>query len=430
VLFSAIPFRGYYEPLPTNKKMNYPLILAFLIINFSLFAQHDINSVMPEKVGLSSDSLKKMNNHFHKLVDNNKLPGIQTAVMRHGQLVHFDSYGYADIKNKKVLDTESIFRIFSMTKPIVSVALMQLYEQGKFKLDDPVAKYIPQLDSVFVYSDSTITLAKRPITIRQLLTHTAGYGNGRSSYPKLNQLYRKANLFNSKNNKEFVEALSKIPLQFEPGTNWQYGHSTAICGYLIEVLSGKNLNIYLKEELFLPLGMNNTFFQVPLEKINNFTVGYRWNKTQGITVLDTPKNSRYTKNMTMYHAGGGLVSTTLDYLRFCQMLLNKGTLNHTQILKQETVDLMLQDHIQETRKHQPNLKIRTGESGFGLGFVISGSTPDTLEKVFGWGGLAGTYFKIDVENNLIYILMVQLRPHSQLKLRSTFQNFIKSALID
>lgn len=411
-------------------KYIYPLILTFLSVTFSLLAQQEIKMAKPEEVGLSSDSLKKMDDYFHKFVDNNQLAGIQTAVMRHDQLVHFDSYGYADTENKKPLDGESIFRIFSMTKPIVSVALMQLYEDGKFELDDPVSKFIPQLGAVYVYSDSSISLAKKPITIRHLLTHTAGYSHGRSPYPKLNQRYRKAELFSAKNNKEFVTALSNIPLQFEPGTNWQYGYSTAICGYLIEVISGKSLDVYLQEEIFAPLEMTNTFFQVPIEKVNQFTVGYRWDKEEGITLADTPENSRYTKQVTLYHAGGGLVSTTVDYLKFCQMVLNNGTLNNVQILKRETVDLMLQDHLQETRKHQPNLKIRTGESGFGLGFVISGSKPDQLEKVYGWGGLAGTYFKIDAENDIIYILMIQLRPHAQLNLRSTFQNFIKASILD
>ncbi len=410
--------------------MKYQLIFTFLTISTTLFAQHKMDMSTPESLEMSSDSLKKMDSYFHKIVDNNKLAGIQTAVMRQGRLIHFDSYGYADIENKKPIDEESLFRIFSMTKPIVSVALMQLYEKEMFELDDPVAKFIPYLDSVFVYSDSTIRLAKNPITIRHLLTHTAGYSHGRSPYPKLNQLYQEANLFSSKNNKEFVEALSKIPLQFEPGTNWKYGYSTAICGYLIEVLSGKNLDDYLRDEIFLPLNMADTYFQVPTEKVCQLTVGYRWNQGQGITIADVPENSRYTQDMTMYHAGGGLVSTTSDYLKFCQMILNKGTLDTVQVLKPETVDLMLKDQLQETRKHQPNLKIRTGESGFGLGFVISGDNPNNLEKVFGWGGLAGTYFKIDVENQLIYILMIQLRPHSQLNLRRTFQNFIKVSLLN
>ena len=411
-------------------RMTIMLMHLLWIISTSSCAQETlINLVEPESVGISSDTLQSMNLHFHSLVDENQLAGIQTAVIRKGQLVHFDSYGYANIQEEKKLDEYSIFRIFSMTKPIVSVALMKLYEEGRFKLEDPLHQYLPEFKDMHIYTDSGLIPADKPIRIIDLLRHTSGFSYGRSQHAELNQMYSDAALNASETNKEFVYKLSQLPLQFEPGTDWQYGLSTNICGYLIEVLSGKPLDAYLREHIFVPLAMHDTHFQVPEEKIERFTVGYGWQEERGLTIVETQRNNRYVEEVTLFNGGGGLVSTTLDYLKFCQMIIGKGTYNGHQMLKAETIALMLQDHLQEARNHQERLRLPPGEYGFGLGFAIRGANEQELEKVYGWGGAVGTYFKIDTENDLTYVMMIQLSPYRHLGLRQLFQDYIRASII-
>lgn len=406
-------------------------LLILIVTHFCLLSYtqtKEFTKVRPEVVGLSTDSLQKMNMHFHKLVDDGNLAGIQTAIIRKGKLVQFDSYGYSNMEEEKLLDERSIFRIFSMTKPIVSVALLQLYEKGKFKLQDPLYKFIPEFRNMNIYSDSGLIQAKNPIRIIDILRHTSGFTYGRSSNTKLNQLYARANIYSATTNKEFVLKLSQLPLSFEPGTDWQYGYSTNICGYLIEVLSGKNLNTYLKDHILAPLKMNDTHFQLPEEKIEQFTVGYGWQENTGLHIREQQRNNRYINKVTLFNGGGGLVSTTYDYLKFCQMLLNEGVGNGYQILEKQTVELMLQNHLQEVKQYQERFRLPGGEYGFGLGFAIRGKNKNDLEKVYGWGGAVGTYFKIDIENEMAYVMMIQLSPHRHLGLRQLIQNYIASSI--
>ena len=405
------------------------LILMYMALMPSKAQEIPTNLTKPERVGVSSDSLERMDLYFHRLVDEKRLAGVQTAVMRKGKLIHFDSYGHSNIEEGKLLDGQSIFRIFSMTKPIVSVALMKLYEEGKFKLEDPIYKFLPEFEKMNVYTDSGLVPSEKPIRVIDLLRHSSGFSYGRSPYPELNQMYADANLNASRTNKEFIQKLSKLPLQFEPGTDWQYGLSTNICGYLIEVLSGKSLVDYLKEHILIPLGMNDTYFELPKEKIERFTVGYGWEEETGLTVVQRQRDNRYVREVTLFNGGGGLVSTTLDYLQFCQMILNKGKLGEIRILNEATVDLMLRDHLKEVRTFQERLRLPQGEASFGLGFAIRGDSENALEKVYGWGGAAGTYFKIDMENDLIYILMIQLSPYRHLGLRQIIQDYIHAAII-
>ena len=416
--------------MSTSKPIMRLILLCWVAFAFTTNAQPtSLKLTKPESVSISGDSLKRMDNHFHRLVDAKQLAGIQTAVMRNGQLIHFDSYGYANIEAKKLLDEKSIFRIFSMTKPIVSVALMQLYEKGKFKLEDPIHKYLPEFKNMWVYRDSAMFVAQKPIRVIDLLRHTSGFSYGRSRYPELNRRYVAANLRAAKTNKEYIQKLSKLPLQFEPNTDWQYGLSTNICGYLVEVLSGLSLDDYLQQHIFTPLGMKDTHFQLPKNKIERFTVGYGWRASSGLRIVETQSDNRYVRKVTLFNGGGGLVSTTLDYLKFCQMILNKGTFNRKQILNKTTVELMLRDHLQGARRVQARLRLPAGEAGFGLGFVIKGASANQLEKVYGWGGAVGTYFRIDIQNKLIYILMIQLSPYRQLGLQRLMQNYVNAAMI-
>jgi len=380
---------------------------------------------------VSKEDLLLFKTYFHNLVDEAQLAGIQTAILRKGKLIYFDTYGHADIERDKPLDTKSIFRIFSMTKPIVSVALMQLYEQGKFQLEDPLYKFIPAFKEMYVLQDSIIQATKNPIRIIDLLRHTSGFNYGRGANPQLNSLYAAAGLHASENNEEFVQKMSTLPLQFEPGTDWQYGLSTNICGYLIEVLSGQSLDVYLQENIFDPLDMRDTHFQLPKEKIDRFTVGYRWSEEGQLIIAEAPEESRFVQDVSLFNGGGGLLSTTFDYLTFSQMLLDNGLYKGSQIIKKTSIDLMFADHLKTVRTHQENrLRLPNGEASFGLGFAIKGDSPDELKAVYGWGGAVGTYFKIDTKNELVYILMIQLSPYRHLELRESLQDFVNASVID
>ncbi|PQJ80865.1 hypothetical protein BTO18_01695 [Polaribacter porphyrae] len=383
----------------------------------------------PESVGISSAKLKELNTKLHSFVNNKQLAGIQTAIIRKNKLVHFNTYGFSNVEENKPLKNNSIFRIFSMTKPITSVGLMMLYEQEKFKLDDPLYKYIPEFKNISIYDENSgIIKAKRHIRIIDLLRHTSGISYGRTQNKSLNDLYRNAHLRNSKNLREMILKLAKLPLSFEPGTNWEYGYSTDVCGYLIEVLSGKKLDDFLYSNILKPLRMDDTHFQLPKHKIDRFTVGYRTINGK-LLVSETPEESRFVNDVHIINGGGGLVSTTKDYLQFCKMLINRGKLNDTQILKTETIALMTKDHLKEVRKFTPRLRLMPRETGFGLGFSIASKSPNKERGVYGWGGAVGTYFRIDPERELIYIMMIQLSPYRQLGLRQKFQQLVNNSIL-
>ncbi len=410
-------------------KILYTLILISLL-TVSCQSQSKpfvFEKVSPESVDISSDSLAKMNAYFHNLVDENQLAGIQTAVIRKGKLVHFDTYGHADIAAGQKLNEKSIFRIFSMTKPIVSVGLMQLYEQGKFDLNDPVYKFIPAFKEQNVYVDSLIQPVKNPVRVIDLLRHTAGYNYGRGPNNDLNERYANLKWGDAKNYQEYLEMISELPLLFEPGTDWVYGISTNICGHLIEIISEMPLDKYLKQNILIPLEMHDTHFQVPENKVRDFTVGYGWStENQELIISESVQESRFLNPVSIFNGGGGMVSTTYDYLNFCQMLLNQGTFNGNKILKKATIQLMLKDHLEEARKHHEQLRLAPGEEGFGLGFSIKGNPG---EEIYGWGGAVGTYFKFDSNNEMAYVMMIQLSPHRQLGLRQRIQDFMNASII-
>jgi len=412
--------------------MKKTIFLIILLLNVGFMSgQDDLKISNPESVGVSSEKLEILKKELHTFVDDDRLAGVQTAILKNSELVYFDSYGYADIENQILVDDKSIFRIFSMTKPITSVGLMQLYEQGKFKLEDPVHKYIPEFKNMTVYDENNnIIPANNAIKIVDLLRHSSGISYGRSPNSDLNSLYANENLGNSKDLKAFINKISQLPLLFEPGTAYEYGYSTDICGYLIEVLSGQPINKYLQEKVLTPLKMKDTHFQLPKEKIKHLTTGYRVGENGKLEIADLPEQSRFVNEVTFFKAGGGLVSTTNDYLNFCRMLLNKGTLFDKQILKQETIDLMTMDHLASVREYTPRLRILPRETGFGLGFSVASKEENGHRGVYGWGGAVGTYFRIDPKQNLAYVMMIQLSPYRQLHLRETFQTLVNNTIIN
>lgn len=398
-------------------------ITSVLLVLFLGCSQRKTVSNKPKGAPISAQKLVRLNKVMHKFVDNEQIAGIQTAILKNDSLIHFESYGYANKARETLLDSSSIFRIFSMTKPITSVALMQLYEQGKFELDDPVSQYIPEFKNMTVFNDDdSIVTAQQAIKIIDLLRHTSGISYGRSPNPNLNKAYAEANLGHSENLKAFIKNISQLPLAFEPGTDYEYGYSTDICGYLIEVLSGQSIDEYIKKNILDPLHMKDTHFQLPKEKLPYFTTGYRPNEDGKIEVADLPETSRFLNQPNFIRAGGGLVSTTKDYLNFCRMLLHKGSLFGHQIIMPETLDLMTTDHLKSVREHTTQLRILNGETGFGLGFSLAEREGKSI--VYGWAGAAGTYFRVDPKQDLAYIMMIQLSPHRQLNLGHRFQELV------
>ncbi|MFK7981531.1 MAG: serine hydrolase domain-containing protein, partial [Saprospiraceae bacterium] len=342
------------------------LILVFLICLISnttdLAAQNSVASnksapvinlptATPESVGMSSTRLKTMEAKMHEYVDKGQLASVQTAVIRKGKVVQFDTYGYEDVDSKDPLKDNSIFRIYSMTKPIVSIGLMMLYEEGRFQLNDPLHKYAPEFKDMQVHiGDGKTEPAKQAIRIIDVLRHTTGFGYGWGFPPNhVDSLYKVGAKRAGTTNREFLRTMSTLPLYHQPGTGWRYSVSTDVAGALLEIIANQPLDEFLAERILHPLGMNDTHFEVPDAKDERFITNYTHKKTDGsLQTIDHPSMSKYCKEVTMFSGGGGLVSTTNDYLKFCQMLLNKGSLNGHQFVSPKTLELMTSDHTQKT----------------------------------------------------------------------------------
>ena len=440
------------------------LVLLFSLLPAKITVDYD-------KAGLSKKRLERLNSTMHDLVDQNKIAGVQTAIIRNGVIGHYNTYGLSDIKNKKPLSDDSIFRIYSMTKPIVSVALMMLHEEGKFLLTDPVYKYIPEFKNLKVQSAllpnriltsekwgiwpfnkiNYVRKAREPMLIIDLLRHTSGLGYGWGSNTYVDRKYRKANILKSKNSKDFILELSNLPLYHEPGSGWRYGVSTDVCGYLIEVLSGQNLDEFLTDRIFKPLDMLDTHFQLPSNKIERFTsnyinnipkrlrklakiLGITFNPNNGLMVVDRADSSEFSKNVTFLSGGGGLISTTSDYIQFCKMILNKGELDGKRILSPKTIEFMMQDQLKFIKNKGGPMKLPNNGTGFGIGFSV---VRDNAEKkilgsegTVGWEGVAGTYFGIDPKENMIFILMIQLIDFNDLDITNRFKTMVYQSIVE
>jgi CubicO group peptidase (beta-lactamase class C family) len=410
------------------------LILLSLISSICL-SQKSLQTASPESVGVSSDRLLRLDEQMHKFVDEGQLSAVHSAIIRKGKLIHWNIYGHEDIESDDKLKDNSIWRIYSMTKPIVSVAAMMLYEQGHFQLNDPLFKYIPEMKNLMVHvGNGELEQAKNPIKIVDLFRHTSGIGYGWSG-GYVDSLYASVDRKSMNTNEGLVKGLCKLPLYSEPGNHWRYGLSTDVLGYFVEVLSGQPLDEYLKDHIFSPLGMNDTHFEIPDNKDHRFVSNYTTDKETGrLKVIDAPSFSPYCKEVTFFSGGGGLASTAEDYLRFCQMLLNGGQLEGKRILRPKTIELMIQDHSSHTSHHGGPVVMPTAGSGFGLGFAItknlaySGNTGSL--GAYGWGGAAGTYFSIDPEEDLILLLMIQLMPYNHLQAREKFHTMVYQSIID
>jgi CubicO group peptidase (beta-lactamase class C family) len=387
--------------------------LAALSVQPVLAAVHDLPSASAESEGMSAERLGRLGMGMKELIEQGRLAGSVTMVSRHGKVVEFDAAGKRDIAANTPMQKDSIFRIYSMSKPITGVAMMMLFEEGKWQLNDPVAKYIPEFAKLKVYgtdANNNVVMKDQghPVTMRELMSHSGGFTYGFFSNTPVDKLQLEADVLNTTNTlDEFIKRVAKLPLNSQPGTEWHYSISVDIQGYIVQKLSGMPFEEYLEKRIFKPLGMVDTAFYVPKEKLNRFAEFYSYDKDgklQAVGVKDG-LNHDFAAKPAMSSGGGGLVSTATDYMRFCQMLLNGGQLDGVRLLSPLTVELM------RTNVLPPNMPILGPGAGFGLDFAVY-SDPVAAGGYFGkgtyfWGGAAGTWFWIDPVNDLIVLGMIQ-----------------------
>ena len=363
---------------------------------------------VPEDVGMSTSRLGRITPVMQGYVDNGKIPCALTVIAREGKLVHFEKFGMQDIVPAKPIQFDTIFRLYSMTKPITSIAVMMLYEEGHFQLTTPVSEFVPYFKDMKVYTEEgkAIVDVEREVTIKQLLTHTAGliYESDREDHP-IDQRYEDADLYGG-DLANMIQKLGDIPLIHQPGDAWKYGMSTDVLGYLVQVVSGMPFETFLKTRIFEPLGMNDTGFSVKVENADRYSKVYEFGEDSELQAIE--KVHAATGPLSFFHSGGGgLQSTAADYLRFCQMVLNNGELDGVRLLGRKTAELVTMSHV------PPDWLVpkRTG-TGFGLGFSVVTDVADTHMVgslgTCGWGGMASTTFWIDPVEELIGIFMTQL----------------------
>jgi len=384
----------------------------------------------PESIGLFAPALQRMSDVLRREIDNGTIPGATIMVARRGQIGWFDALGKQSPSQAAAMTQDTIFRIFSMTKPVVSVGVMMLLEEGHFLLDEPIAKFIPEFanQKVGVENDGRLDLVplKRPITIQDLLRHTSGITYEHTGNALVQQLYQQSRVRSRKlSNAEHATLVASLPLICQPGAEWNYSRSTDILGRLIEIVSGKTLGAFLKERIFIPLQMTETGFHTGAENAARLaepfsTDPWTGEKVQLFNMLEKP---------VMESGGGGLVSTTMDYARFCQMLLNAGTLDGSRIIGRKTLELMACDHLDAGVKIQGTLT-QPGHS-FGLGFGVrtqQGIAPfmGSVGQFF-WSGMGGTFFWIDPKEDLFAVFKSQ-GPGQRVYTRTLVRNMVYAAL--
>ncbi|MDE0691860.1 MAG: serine hydrolase [Gammaproteobacteria bacterium] len=392
-----------------------------LALAFSVSATAaDLREAPADEVGMSAERLDRITAMAQGYVDEGKLAGVITLVARDGAIVHYEAVGNRGVNDDRPLEKDALFRIFSMTKPITAAAAMILYEEGKFQLSDPVSKFVPEFENLTVLGDDgVIRPAENEMTMQQLLSHTTGLSYGFNPADAVDQRYQAAELWSSKDLDELTEKIAALPLKFEPGAQWHYSVAVDITGVVVERISGQTFDVFLKERIFDPLGMEDTFFNVPEDKRDRFLPNHTWdaeNETLVQTGSDEDVFVGYT-DTTLFSGGGGLVSTTMDYLRFSEMMRRGGELDGVRILGPKTVAYMASDHLPGAISaggagERPADALLGNGFGFGLGFGIV--TDPVAARVIGsagefnWGGAAGTVFWIDPVEHLVVIGMIQL----------------------
>ncbi len=399
-----------------------------------------MNIVKPEEVGLSTERLIHLTNKMQYFIDAREIAGTVSLIARRGQVAHFQAQGLQDAEANIPMQLDTLFRIYSMTKPITSLAVMMLYEVGHFQLNEPIKKYIPVLDDLKVFVKQGFTgfeLAEleRDITIHDLLIHTAGFSYGFFADSPIEAMYREPNILRPENSlAEMMAELAEKPLYYQPGTNWRYSVATDILGHLVEVVSGQPFDTFLQERILNPLGMQDTSFVVSEEKMHRLAAYYEPDET-GCIRLRPPEVSRnYVQSLPNKSGGGGLVSTAADYLRFTQMMLNGGQLDGLRLVSRKTIELMTSNHIKPELMPLSIGGNELGGYGFGLGVrvMLDPAQAETLGSIgeYGWAGIATTYFFIDPQEEMIGISMAQLLPPETHPIRYFFHQLAYQAIID
>jgi len=407
----------------------------------------DFTVTTPESVGFSSLRLERLHTLMQQTVDKKQVAGIVTILARHGKVVDYRTYGQRDMASGAPMTKDVIFRDYSMTKPVTGVAMMILYEQGKWLPSDPIAKFIPEFAHLKVYKG--VDADGKPIlvdpdhapTMRELMSHTAGFTYGFFGNTPVDQMYRDAHLLDSRNLQDFVEKLAKLPLLYQPGKGWTYSMSMDVEGYIVEKLSGQTLPDFMRENIFEPLAMKDAGFHVPADKRDRFSAVYTTGPNGELVAAASSSSGRatdYAAEPTMPSGGGGMVSTAADYYRFAQMLLNGGQLDGKRILAPATVKLMTSNHVPvELLTGQFGIGQQVMRPGLGYGYncaVVFDPPEANLPEgkgTFYWDGAAGTWFWVDPANEVVFIGMIQrmLGPASP-NLEFESRSIVYGALVD
>ncbi len=399
----------------------------------------------PQRAGFSAERLNRITDHLNRnYIEPGKIVGCQIAVARHGINAYFKSFGLMDRERRRPMADDAIFRIYSMTKPITSIALMTLFEQGHFQLNDPVSRFIPEWrdHKVWISGEGAkmeVAAPARPMTMRHVLSHTGGLTYGATNHP-VDRIYRDQMVQRERGETlaAFVQKLAHVPLRYHPGERWMYSLSTDVCGYLVEAISGKRFDRYLQETIFGPLEMRDTAFFISRTNMGRFAANYERQPDKSLKLIDDPADSTYLSEPTFFSGGGGLTGTTADYMRFSEMLRRGGELDGNRIIGSRTLSLMHKNHLAGGKDLTQMAIGAFSETayegvGFGLGFAT------TLGEVeagtigagdFYWGGAASTIFWVDPKEDLVVVFMTQLMPSATFNFRGQLKNIIYSAIVD
>ncbi len=402
--------------------------------------------------GLDAGRLDRIADHLERnYIAPQKIMGCQIAVARHGHMAYQKSFGSMDLERNKPMADDAIFRIYSMTKPITSIALMTLYEKGYFQLNDPISRYVPSWKNHRVWvsgegEDMVTEAPKRPVSFRDVLSHSGGftYGGGLPGVGiqhLVDKTYRelKIRTFGGLDSPSaFLDKLSQVPLLYQPGERWMYSLSTDICGALVELISGKPFAQYLQDEIFGPLGMTDTSFFVAPDKVDRFCANYQRGPDKKLQLIDDPATSAFTKEPAFKSGGGGLTGTTADYMKFCEMLRRGGELDGHRVIGPRTLAMMHMNHLAGGKDLSQVALGSFSETsnegvGFGLGFASSMDEVSTGSLGSGdyyWGGAASTIFLVDPKEDLTMVFMTQLMPSGTFNFRGQLKSLIYSAIVD
>ena len=405
-----------------------------------------MNTTAVTAAGMNAAQLGRIRSHLEqRYLEPGKVAGFLPLVYRRGEIAYLEPLGKMDIERDKPMREDTIFRIYSMSKPITSVALMQLYEEGHFQLSDPVHRWIPEFRDLRVYRQGTypnfVTDAcERPMNVKDLLTHMSGLTYDFMVATNVDAAYRKAGVRVDRNAStldDMAAVLGTLPLEFSPGTAWNYSVATDVCGLLVERMAGIPFDRYLRERIFEPLGMIDTGFDVPADKLDRFAANYQRGPDKSLQLVDDPMDSPYGRPATFFSGGGGLVATARDYLQFCRMLLGGGTLDGVRIIGPKTLELMASNHLPNgddlTQWARGTFSETNNEGyGFGLGFSVNlgpGRTSSAGSAgEIAWGGAASTIFWVDPAEDLAVILMTQFMPSGTFNFRGQMKALVYPAI--